>query len=91
MIRRFNHKDLPKEMEECVDGYWVTFEDYNLSELTHNKEIEKAYNRYREEIQKVSFNNIDDKDEKIDSLRIAVISMSAVIFGLLMTVLFTWV
>jgi hypothetical protein len=91
MIRRFNHKDLPKEMEECVDGYWVTFEDYNLSELTHNKEMEKSYNRYREEIQKVSFNNIDDKDEKIDSLRIAVISMSAVIFGLLMTVLFTWV
>ena len=39
MIRRYNHKDLPKEMEECVDGYWVTFEDYNLSELTHNKEI----------------------------------------------------
>lgn len=91
MIRRFNHKDLPKEMEECLDGYWVTFEDYNLRELSHNKEMEKSYNRYCEEIQKVSFNKIDDKDKKIDSLRIAVISMSAVIFGLLMTVLFTWV
>ena len=91
MIRRFNHKDLPKEMEECLDGYWVTYEDYNLRELSHNKEMEKSYNRYCEEIQKVSFNNIDDKDKKIDSLRIAVISMSAVIFGLLMTVLFTWV
>lgn len=91
MIRRFNHKDLPKEMEECLDGYWVTYEDYNLRELSHNKEIEKSYNRYCDEIQKVSFNNIDDKDKKIDSLRIAVISMSAVIFGLLMTVLFTWV
>ena len=91
MIRRFNHKDLPKEMEECLDGYWVTFEDYNLRELSHNKEMEKSYNRYCEEIQKVSYNNVDDKDKKIDSLRIAVISMSAVIFGLLMTVLFTWV
>jgi len=91
MIRRFNHKDLPKEMEECADGYWVTYEDYNLRELSHNKEMEKSYNRYCEEIQKVSYNNVDDKDKKIDSLRIAVISMSAVIFGLLMTVLFTWV
>jgi len=91
MIRRFNHKDLPKEMEECLDGYWVTYEDYNLRELSHNKEMEKSYNRYCEEIQKVSYNNVDDKDKKIDSLRIAVISMSAVIFGLLMTVLFTWV
>jgi hypothetical protein len=90
MIRRFNHKDLPKEMEECLDGYWIKYEDYNLKELSHNKEMEKSYNRYCEEIQKVSFNNIDDKDKKIDSLRIAVISMSAVIFGLLMTILFTW-
>lgn len=91
MIRRYNCANGPVDMQEDENGYWIKYEDYNLKELTHNKEMEKSYNRYREEIQKVSFNNIDEKDEKIDSLRIAVISMSAVIFGLLMTVLFTWV
>jgi hypothetical protein len=89
MIRRFNHKDLPKEMEECVDGYWVTFEDYNLSELTHNKEIEKAYNRFSEEIQKYQY--LKSENKTVDNLRTAVIIMSAIIFGGLMSFLFTWI
>ncbi|CAB4222208.1 hypothetical protein UFOVP1655_55 [uncultured Caudovirales phage] len=89
MIRRFNHKDLPKEMEECVDGYWVTFEDYNLSELTHNKEIEKTYNRFSEEIQKYQY--LKSENKTVDNLRTAVIIMSAIIFGGLMAFLFTWI
>jgi len=89
MIRRYNHKDLPKEMEECVDGYWVTFEDYNLSELTHNKEIEKAYNRFSEEIQKYQY--LKSENKTVDNLRTAVIIMSAIIFGGLMSFLFTWI
>ena len=89
MIRRFNHKDLPKEMEECVEGYWVTFEDYNLSELTHNKEIEKAYNRFSEEIQKYQY--LESENKTVDNLRTAVIIMSAIIFGGLMSFLFTWI
>jgi hypothetical protein len=89
MIRRFNHKDLPREMEECADGYWVTFEDYNLSELTHNKEMEKAYNRFAEEIQK--YENLKEDSKTIDNLRNAVIAMSVVIFGGLMSFLFTWI
>ena len=89
MIRRYNHKDLPKEMEECVDGYWVTFEDYNLSELTHNKEIEKSYNRFSEEIQKYQY--LKSENKTVDNLRTAVIIMSAIIFGGLMSFLFTWI
>ena len=89
MIRRFNHKDLPKEMEECLDGYWVTFEDYNLRELSHNKEMEKSYNRYCEEIQKYQY--LKSENKTVDNLRTAVIIMSAIIFGGLMSFLFTWI
>lgn len=89
MIRRFNHKDLPREMEECSNGYWVTFEDYNLKELTHNKEMEKAYNRFAEEIQK--YENLKEENKTVEKLRTAVITMSAIIFAGLMAFLFTWI
>ena len=86
---RYNCANGPVDMEEDKNGYWVKFEDYNLKELTHNKEMEKAYNRFAEEIQK--YENLKEDSKTIDNLRNAVIAMSVVIFGGLMSFLFTWI
>jgi len=87
---RFNHLGGPYPMEEDQNGYWVKFEDYNLSELTHNKEMEKSYNRYVQEISSLKDKNGDDNQDTIDKLRMAVIIMSVIIFGGVAGIIFSW-
>ena len=91
MTKRYNHKGEPKEMEECATGYWVTYEDYNIRELDHSKEIEKSYLAYCRELGKVKDGNTDDNIKTIDNLRTTVIIMSVVIFGGLAAFIFSWV
>lgn len=82
MIKRYNHKDLPKEMEECVDGYWVTYEDYNRSTLDNNKLVEKSW-RARDSQQLVN-------EGELEKLHDTIIMLSVSLFVSVAILLFIW-
>jgi len=90
-MKRYNIVGGPMDMEENPNGYWVTWEECNLKQLTHNKEMEKAHNRYVEELQSLKYHIGDDSNNEIDKLRTTVIIMSVVIFAGIAGFLFSWV
>jgi hypothetical protein len=53
--------------------------------------MEKAHNRYVEELQSLKYHIGDDSNNEIDKLRTTVIIMSVVIFAGIAGFLFSWV
>ena len=89
-MKRYNQIGGPYPVEECADGHWVTYEDYNLSELTHNKDMEKSYNRYVTELSNAAYKTDSSVEDKLDQLRLTVIVMSVIIFGGVAGFIFSW-
>jgi hypothetical protein len=89
-MKRYNQIGGPVDMEECAYGYWVTFEDYNLSQLTHNKEMEKAHRAYHEKASNIVYDHGNDTQDKLDQLRLTIIVMSVIIFGGVAGFVFSW-
>jgi hypothetical protein len=90
-MKRYNQVGGPVDMEECACGYWVTYEDYNLSQLTHNKEMEKAHRAYHEKASNIVYDHGNDTQDKLDKLRLTVIILSIVVFCGVFAELFTWI
>lgn len=90
-MKRYNQIGGPYPVEECADGHWVTWEDYNLSELTHNKEMEKTHRAYNEKVSTIMYTHSNDTQDTVDKLRLTVIIMSVIIFGGVFASIFHWI
>ena len=90
-MKRYNQIGGPYPVEECADGHWVTWEDYNLSELTHNKDMEKTHRAYNEKVSTIVYAHSNEIQDTVDKLRLVVISMSVIIFGGVAGFIFSWV
>jgi hypothetical protein len=81
-MKRYNCKHGPVDMIEEVDGYWVTYDDYNRSMLDNNKLVEKSW-RARD--------TLAVADEiKLEKLQDIVVGLSVVCFITISTLLFIW-
>lgn len=90
-MKRYNCVGGPVDMEEDKNGYWVKFEDCNLSELTHNKEMEKTHRAYNEKVSTIMYTHSNDIQDTVDKLRLTVIIMSVIIFGGVFASIFHWI
>jgi len=88
-MKRYNCVGGPVDMEEDKNGYWVTWEDYNLSELTHNKCMEKTHRAYDEKVSTIVYEHDNEVQDTVDKLRFTVLMMSAVIFGCFAALIFS--
>jgi len=73
-------------MEEDDNGYWITHDDFLLSQLEYNKQLEKTWKAQCDERDRLSIDNVDE----IAKLRNVIIWLSISLFGSLATLLFRW-
>ena len=79
-MKRYNIVGGPKEMEESSDGYWVTFDDYNLLSLDCNKSLERSWNidtETQEKIRQANSEILEKQQNIIIGLSIACFFLSS--------------
>lgn len=80
MITRYNCVHGPVDMEENVNGYWVTYSDYELVSLDCNRKLERSW-RAETDVQegiKLKFiEKLEKQNDQIIYLSIAVFVLSA--------------
>jgi hypothetical protein len=81
-MKRFNCKHGPVDMIEDVNGYWITYDDYNRSILDNNKLVEKSW-RARDTQTLVN-------EEKVEKLQNTIVGLSIGLFAAVVTLLFIW-
>lgn len=81
-MKRYNCKHGPVDMIEEVDGYWVTYDDYNRSTLDNNKLVEKSW-RARDTQALIN-------EEKVEKLQNDIVGLSIGLFAAVVTLLFIW-
>ena len=84
-MKRYNQQGGPYPMIEDKDGYWVTYEDYNLLNLDCNKKVERIF-----AAKALNENKDPDISEQIDLLHKIIVILSIISFGAVSSMFWMW-
>jgi hypothetical protein len=84
-MKRYNHDGVPMPMVEDANGYWVTYEDYNLLSLECNKKVERIF-----AANAANENKTPETSEQIDLLHNIIVVLSIISFGAVSAVFWMW-
>ena len=86
MIKRYNHKDMPMDMVESNNGYWVRYEDYERAELDCNKKLERNWSIGTDLQSKATLEN----ESKLEKQQVVITVLSTILFAFFAIFVFTW-
>lgn len=86
-MKRYNFKGGYPEMEEAVNGHWVTYHDYNLALLDANKSSERKHEAECSNEDRIRL----EYEEQLSKQQSIIVGLSGALFLIVTLALLHWV